>query len=119
MTNPRESLLAEWQAIGPSQPLTTEVQDLLLKFINTPQHDDVWMDYAAMDIVDTPFPPPQRFHRQRSCAHQGCKVPTGPSAAEYSSSLKNKSTEAGDVLDHFFQDPPSWAGPAGDGSLGK
>jgi hypothetical protein len=114
MTNTRESHLAEWQAIGPSQPLTTEVQDLLLKFINSPQHDDVWMDYAAMDIVDTPFPPPQRFHRQRSCAHQGCKVP-----AEYSSSLKNKSTEAGDVLDHFFQDPPSWAGPAGDGSLGK
>jgi hypothetical protein len=111
MTKTRETLLAEWQAISPSELLATEVQDLLLKFINTPQHDNVWMDCDAstsrpIDIVDIPFPPPQRFHRQRSHEHRGYKVLTGASADEGYSSLNILSTEAEDVLDYFFQDPP-------------
>jgi hypothetical protein len=115
MTITRESLLAEWQAISSLHPLTTELQDLLLKFINTPQLDDVSMENVASssrptDIVDAPIPPPQRFHRQRPHAHRGCKVPTGPSAAEDSSSLKNVSDEAEGVKDLIFQAPPSGAG---------
>jgi hypothetical protein len=122
MTFTRESLLAEWQAISSSHPLITEVQDILLMFINTPQLDDVSIEDVTstsrlIDIVDEPIPPPQRFHRQRSHARRGCKVPTGPSVAEDSSCLKNVRGEAEGVKDLVFQVPPSGAGSVGDDNL--
>jgi hypothetical protein len=83
----RESLLADWQAIGPSQPLTGELQTLLLLYINrtgsasahgtTDINQQVYPTarYGPIPPIQSSAPPPQRFQRRARNHHS---TPAGP-----------------------------------------
>ena len=79
----RESLLAAWQAIGPAQHLTDELQSLLLTYMN---RSSTGLEHGTTCIklpLNTntrkgPIPPPQRFLRR---TRNGDSAPAGPSKA--------------------------------------
>jgi hypothetical protein len=81
----RESLLADWQAIRPSNPLSDTLQDLFLEIFNapTPSHvPELYQDEAASNreqFVNSVAPPPQRYQRQRRVSDRPNSVPNGPS----------------------------------------
>ena len=83
----KDSLIAAWQAISPSQPLSDELQDLLLMFLNKPKSEVVQMDQRAVSSRPSTIlnkedcnllPAPQRFQRRRTTSHGQSTVPQGP-----------------------------------------
>ena len=81
MTTPhdRESLLAAWEAIGPSNPFPTELQGICLAYFkNSQQHGN-----SGTETMPTPddelFSPPTRYVRHPRASR---KAPAGPLQAE-------------------------------------
>lgn len=76
----RESLLAEWEALSPSDELSTEVQDLFLSFLNRPSRANRPKQGSTRIVqsVSSVHEAPQRFQRPR---HGGDKAPYGPGKA--------------------------------------
>ena len=86
----RDSLIAAWQAVSPSQPLSDELQDLLLMFLNKPKSKFVRLDQRAVssrpsipDDGDSSLPAPQRYQRRRNTSHEQSVVPQGPAVCIY------------------------------------
>ena len=71
----RESLLAEWDAIRPSEPMPQELLNMVLTFVNTERRPGPRFESSSPLRVDANAPPPQRF--RRSAGHS--RPPAGPS----------------------------------------
>ena len=86
----RDSLIAAWQAVSRSQPLSDDLQDLLLMFLNKPKSEVVQMVQRAVssrpsipDDGDSSLPAPQRYQRRRNTSHKQSVVPQGPAVCIY------------------------------------
>ncbi len=77
----RESLLAAWEAIGPSQPLPNEIQGWCLAYFkNLQQHGHHESSIVLTPQIDEEFTlPPTRYVRQ---PRANKRYPTGPVRAE-------------------------------------
>lgn len=81
----RASLLADWHAIGPSQLLSPDLQDLILIYLNRANSNPVSMDQGlsssrAEESDSSTAPPPQRYQRRRyGLNSRPSKAPSGPS----------------------------------------
>jgi hypothetical protein len=88
----RESLLAAWEAIGPSNPLPAELQDLCLAYFkNSHQHccSEINIDL----ITEKEFLlPPTRYGRQQGADK---RARTGPVKPESFASYSSESWTAG------------------------
>ena len=75
----RESLLAEWESLSPSQELSTEVQDLFLSYLNRPRDGNRREQVSKQTVqsVCSGLDAPQRFERRR----RSDKAPSGPCRA--------------------------------------
>jgi hypothetical protein len=113
-----ESLLAAWEAIGPSQPFPTELQGLCLSYFKSRHHDH---DEQTCNILaplhyesDDFMSPPTRYKRQSS----SIKVaPPGPARALCHTCTKMESSRdetAGSVIS--IANPTMVAGPNDCGS---
>ena len=82
----RESLLAEWETLHPSEPMPLELQVLCLAFTRTPRAR--LSAESRPQTIPANTPPPQRFQRR------GSKdvPPAGPSKARRSEALLSNST---------------------------
>jgi hypothetical protein len=79
MPNDRESLHAAWEAIGPSNPLPDEIQDLLLAYFkNSQQHDNSEIN-GLLSPDDVFHSPPTRYVRQ---PRNNRSAPAGPVQSE-------------------------------------
>ncbi len=90
MPSDRESLLAAWEAIGPSQPLCIEAQDLLLAYfqhVESHGEETARMNVSAAQTMDHPLPPPARFVRLQRTSK---KPPSGPALAKSLQSCEAK-----------------------------
>ena len=76
----RESLLAEWDEINPSEPMPIELQTLYMMFANAPLASRA-AEIQRPCLIQTPAPPPQRFQRRRSGTSSRDVAPPGPSRA--------------------------------------
>ena len=77
----RESLLAEWEEIRPSEPMPIELQNLfLMMFANAPAVRSVDAIVRPC-LVQAAAPPPQRYQRRRSAIISQDVAPLGPSEA--------------------------------------
>ena len=97
----RESLLADWAALGSAMPLCVELENLLLKHMNRPrQNEDQRFEQSLQtQYVHDSCPPPSRFQRRKTARAGQVEVPLGPSF----------SCEIGCVKSASFAPPP--AGP--------
>ena len=84
----RESLLADWQAISPSHPLSSEVEELLLEFLNQPRREVLIMDHV--DSPESLLLPPLRFERQGKALHGRT---AGPRTASFSPGASSERAE--------------------------
>jgi hypothetical protein len=81
----RESLLADWQAIRPSNSLSDKLQELFLEIFNAPnpsQDPELDQDEAVSNreqFVNSVATPPQRYQRHRHVSDRPSSVPNGPS----------------------------------------
>ena len=75
----RESLLAEWDEINPSEPMPTELQTLCMMFANTTAASRA-AHIQRPCLIQSPAPPPQRFQRRRSGTISRVLAPPGPYA---------------------------------------
>ena len=74
----RESLLAEWKEIHPSEPMPIELQNLLIMFrCNQAPARDVCAN-QGLQLHQTSAPPPQRFQRGRFAMSIPSTAPSGP-----------------------------------------
>jgi hypothetical protein len=74
MPTDRESLLASWKAIGPSQPFPHEAQEILLAYFKHARlHGEQILPAPQEQIIDSS--PPTRFVRQ---PRANKKLPSGP-----------------------------------------
>ncbi len=77
----RESLLAAWDAIVPSQPLPDEVHGILLAYVRHAElQGDHTVGWIALPVQQTDqLSPPSRFVRQ---PRANTKTPPGPAEVE-------------------------------------
>jgi hypothetical protein len=75
----QESLLAAWNAIGPSQPFPHEVEGILLSYFkHVEMHGENTRRMLAPAQTETNLAPPTRFDQQ---LHTNKKAPLGPAGA--------------------------------------
>ena len=90
MPNDTDSLIAAWEAIGPSEPLHTEVQGLLLayfKHVELHGEHSVRIDTPGQQQLEQNSSPPSRFVRQ---PRANIKAPTGPAEVSLCSKFQEK-----------------------------
>ena len=78
----RESLLAAWDAIGPSQPLPNETHEILLAYFKHAGLHGEQTDRVLATLEQQPdqfYAPPARFVRQPRAIK---KAPSGPAGAK-------------------------------------
>ena len=107
----RESLLADWQAIGATQTLTDQLQELILIFMNKPRTHVVTAHQiespsTPSETESTQSPPPQRFQRRRSSLSSQRDPPAGPSSNAARTAEKTRlRVDAGGAFDCLLSAP--------------
>ena len=79
-----QSLVAAWEEMGSSHPLSRELQDFLLKSIAELKGKKVTMDPIApsQSENEAALPPPERFNRNRNSTKGQSIAPAGPASIE-------------------------------------
>ncbi len=98
----RESLLAAWEAIGPSQPFPDELQGLCLAYFkSSKQHDNSETNGVMTPTEDEEFhSPPTRYVRQ---LRANKRAPPGPVRVEDCADLLTESVRPGSLSTTSYQ----------------
>ena len=102
MSLTRESLVAEWQRICPADPMSLELQELVLSFANAAAARPVAENQRPI-LVQAQAPPPQRFQRHTPARSQDT-APPGPSKGIFVQDVKT-STLSGASFNSLPQGP--------------
>ena len=74
----RESLLAEWEQIHPSEPMSPELQELFLNYTSAFTARQT-VQNRRPNLIQADTPPPQRFQRRATARGGHDSAPPGPS----------------------------------------